>query len=116
MRLDGLKLLGSGCAFIPWLESDYKKCVVAGTNKTEQAETDDAGRVFHTRRVRQNIFDLCRGLRCPLERSAVGQLQVDVGVALIFIRKEARRHTIAKESGGDAERQQEHNHHSSFFE
>jgi hypothetical protein len=91
MRLDGLKLLGSGCAFIPRLESDYKESVVAGTNKTEQAETDDAGRVFHTRCARQNVFDLCRGLRCPLQRSAVGQLQVDVRVALIFIRKEARR-------------------------
>src|SRR5277367_3781740 len=116
MRLDGLKLLGSGRAFIPRLESHYKESVVAGTNKTEQAETDDAGRVFHTRRTRQNVFDLRRGLRGPLQRCAVGQLQVDIRVALIFIWKETRRHTTAKESGGRAKSQQEHDHYEGLLE
>src|SRR5580658_4972674 len=101
MRLDGLKLFGSGLSFIPRLESDNEESVVAGTNKTEQAETDDTGRVLHPRCVRQNVFDLCRGLRCPLQRCAVGQLQVDVGIALVFIRKETRRHTTAEECSHD---------------
>src|ERR1700722_15621823 len=105
MRLDGLKLLGSGLAFIPWLESDYEESVVTGTNKTEQAEADDACRILHTRCVRQNVFDLCCSLRRPLQRSAIGQLQVDVCVALILIRKEARRHTAAEESGRHAKGQ-----------
>src|ERR1700728_3747397 len=108
MRLDGLKLLGSGRALIPRLERDDKESVVAGANKTEQAEADDAGRVFYTRRIRQNVFDLGRSLRCRLQRSTVGQLQIDVRVALIFIRKEARRHTTAKESGRHAKGQQKH--------
>src|SRR5580658_4749339 len=116
MRLDRLKLFGSGGAFIPRLESDDEESVVAGTNKTEQAETDDAGRVFHPRCVRQNVFDLCRGLRCPLQRSAVGQLQIDIRVALIFIRKEAGRHTTAKETSRRAKSQQQDDHHEGLFE
>src|SRR5580704_1572660 len=115
MRLDGLKLLGSGRAFVPRLESDYKESVVAGTHETEQAETDDAGGVFHARCVRQNVFDLRRGLRCPLQRCAVGQLQIYIRVALILIGKEARWHAIGKKASSNAKTQQEHNHHSSFL-
>src|ERR1700679_1782459 len=111
MRLDGLELFGPGCPFVPRLESDDEESVVAGPNKTEQAETNDAGRVFHTRSVCQNVFDLGRSLRCSLQRRAVGQLQIHIRVTLVFIGKETRRHAIGEESSGNAKSQQKRNHH-----
>src|SRR3984957_12970026 len=116
MRLDGLKLFSSGRAFVPRLQCDYEESVVAGANETEQAEADDAGRIFHPRSACQNVFDLGRGLRCPLPRGAVGQMQVDICIALIFIGQETPRYAGAKESGCDAEGQQEHNYYGSFPE
>src|ERR1700721_4127233 len=100
MRLDGLELLCSGSALIPRLERDHEESVVAGANKTQQTETDDAGRIFHSRRAGENVFDLCRGLRCSLERSAVGQLHVHIQETLILIGKKTRRHGLAKNPGG----------------
>src|SRR5579863_9043718 len=116
MRLDRLKLLVSGRALVPRLESDDKESVVAGANKTEQTEADDAGLVFHPRCVRQNVFYLCPCLRCSLERRVIGQLQIHIDIALIFIGKKARRYPIGEESRREAKDQQKHNHHCCFLE
>src|SRR5580658_957772 len=116
MRLDGLELLSPGRALIPRLERDYEESVVAGANKTQQAETDDAGRIFHTGRAGENVFDLGRGLRCSLERSAVRQLHVHIQETLILIGKKTRRHAIGKESCGNAESQKKRNQHGRLFE
>ena len=56
--------------------------------------------VYFTPGVFARMSSICFAASgCPFQRCAVGQLQVDICVALIFIRKEARRHTFGKESG-----------------
>lgn len=57
-RLDRLILFGCGFPFTPFLRADKDEGVVAGADKTEQAETDDARGRFNARCFGQNLFDL----------------------------------------------------------
>ena len=116
MRLNGLKLLGSRGAIVPRIEGDDEKCVVTGTNETQQAEAHGCGRVMNPRRIQNNFFDLCRHCGGPFERRSVWQLKIDVSVALVFVRQETRRHESREKSCGDAEGHEQHNDDHCFSE
>ena len=42
MGFQRLELLIARFSVVPWLEGDEEGCVVAGTNKTQQAKPDEA--------------------------------------------------------------------------
>src|SRR5439155_16409174 len=71
-------------------------------------ETDDAGRVLNAWCVRQDFLHI----RCyrgrALERSTIRELEVYEGIALIFVRKEARRHAVGKKHSAHAEGHEQH--------
>src|ERR1700733_15932482 len=110
MRLDLLKLFVPSLAIVPRLESNEEKRVVTGANEAQQTESHDAGRVLNSGRVANDLVHLRRRLRGPFERSAVGQLEIHVREALIFIGQKARRQMLRKKSSGGAKGQQQDNH------
>src|SRR5271154_5938441 len=103
MRFDFLELLGPALSFAPRLESYEKESVIAGTHETEQAETYNAGRVFDSRRVRKYLLHFFGRFVGALKRSSVGELHVDVAIALVFIRQKARRHFATDKCCRDAD-------------
>src|SRR5277367_1049578 len=110
MSLDRLKLLVACFAIVPGLEGDEKERVVTGSNEAEQTESHDAGRGLNSGCVSNDLIHLRGGLRGAFERSAIGELQVHVGVTLIFVRQKARWEMLGKESAGRAKSQQQHDH------
>src|SRR5271156_4219875 len=106
MRLQGLILLVSGLPFVPGLEGDEKGRIVAGTNITQQAEADEGSDSCDSRRIQQNFFHIGGDGRGASEGGAVGQLQIDQSVALIFVGKEARRDTAGKKETSTAKDRQ----------
>src|SRR5262249_27761146 len=57
-RFDDLELLFAALSVVPWLQRDPEEGVVAGTRKTQQAEANDAGGVFHSRSLGQDALNL----------------------------------------------------------
>ncbi len=55
-----------------------KNRVVARAHETQQTESDNACRVLHARRFRQDVFNLSRDRIRPLQRRRIRQLQIDV--------------------------------------
>ena len=60
------------CAFAPRLERDKEERAVSVLHQTEQAKSDDAGRVLNAWSFAENVFDFAAGLIGPFERSGVG--------------------------------------------
>src|SRR5579862_3452484 len=114
MRLDRLYLLRSLLAAAPFVERDPAKAVVAGAHKTEKAESENRGAVFHTRGLRQDVLHLVHHLIGALQRSGVRELQVQIEEALVFIGYEAVRNPVAdKVAGRAAAHQKQHSHYRS---
>ena len=101
--LDCLKLFLPRLSVTPFLQGYEEERVVGGTDKTEETESNNGGGVFNAWSLSQNLFDFPRHLVRALQRRRVGELEIDVKVSLIFVRQEARRHLIAKESCGYTE-------------
>ncbi len=101
-------LFRSRCAIAPGLKSYEIEGVVTGAYKAEQAEANNACRVLDTWGVGENVLNLFRRFARTLQRSRIRKLHVDEDIALVFIGKEARRQTAAKETCAHAERR---NHH-----
>src|SRR6266403_61599 len=59
---DLLVLFFSLLANIPIFQCDKEKGVITGSDEAQQANTDDAGGVLHTRRFGQDFLDLLRDL------------------------------------------------------
>src|SRR5882762_11210203 len=110
MRLDGLKLFGSGLALIPRLERNKKERVVTGAHEAEQTEADDTCRVFNPRSIAQDFFHVRCDRSGAFQRSSVRELEIDEGIALIFVRKKTRWHSAGKKAGRHA-KGHEQNHH-----
>src|SRR5208282_1242745 len=111
---DLLELFIAGFAVVPGLEGDEEKAVVASTDKTEQAEADDAGGVLDARSVSEDVFDFARDFVGALHRSGVWQLQIDVEIALVFIGKKAGRDLNAEKAGGGSEEHEEYESDGAF--
>ncbi len=110
MRLDGLKLFGSGLALIPGLERNKKERVVTGAHEAQQTEADDTGRVFNPRSIAQDFFHVGRDRSGAFQRSSVRELEIDEGIALIFVRKETRWHSAGKKGGPHSKGHEQHDH------
>src|SRR5580692_9124298 len=102
MRLDCLELFGSLGALIPRLECDKKERVVTGAHVAQQTETDDACRVLYAGRAHQDFLYISGSRSCTFQRSAVRELKIDEGVALIFVWKKTRRYSVGKKSARQA--------------
>src|SRR4029077_15168495 len=116
VRLNGLKLFGACRALIPRLERDKKERVVTGAYKAEQTKTDDAGRVSNSRCICQNFFNVSRDGCRAFQRSSVRELEIDVGIALVFVRKEARGHSVGKKAARQAKGHEQHDHDDGLSE
>src|SRR5580704_22100 len=116
MSLDRLKLLSSGFTGVPRLESHREKRVITGTNKAQQTEAHDGGRVLNTRGTHDDFFDIRRNRSRPLQRSSVGQLQIDIGITLIFVREEARRQAAGEKARCHPKGYQQDNQDDGFAE
>src|SRR5712692_1522916 len=110
MRLDRLKLFCSCRALIPGLERNKKERVITSAHVAQQTEADDAGRVSNPRRTRQDFFHISRGRGRAFQRSPVRKLEIDEGIALIFVRKEARWHSAGKKAACQAKGHEQHDH------
>src|SRR4029077_13972785 len=66
-RFDVFVLLFRFFAFLPRLEGDEEEGAIGILNDTKQAEADDRGRVFHSRHLVDEFFDLARRLVSSLE-------------------------------------------------
>src|SRR5207247_1016252 len=86
MRLDCLILFFRFRSFAPRFEPDKEKCAVGILGETQQAESNDAGGVLHTRRFAQKIFNLATDLVGPFERRRVGQWTLYKDIPLVFFR------------------------------
>ena len=115
MSLDRLKLLVSRLAGVPGLEGHRKERVVAGTNKTKQTEAHDGGRVLNPGGIHNDFFNVLRDRSRPLQRSRVGQLQIDIGVPLIFVGEEARGQAIGEEPRRNPKSHQQYNQYRSLL-
>ena len=111
MRLDRLKLFGFCPALIPGLERDKEERVITGAHVAQQTEAYDAGRVLDPRRTRQNFFHIGSDRGRALHRSPVRKLEIDEGIALIFVRKETRWHSAGKKAARHAEGHEQHDDH-----
>ena len=116
MSLDRLKLLVPAFAGVPGLESHREKRVIAGTNKAQQTEAHDAGRVLNSGGTHDDFFDISRNRSRPFQRSSVGQLQIDIGIPLIFVREEARRQPAGEEARCKPKGHQQDNQDNCFLE
>src|SRR5580692_11017348 len=112
MRLDGLILFGLGFAVLPGLEGYKEECVIGSPGEAEQTETNDAGGVLNPWSLCEHRFYLFRSLACAFQGRRIGQLHVDVEVALVFIRHEAGGQMIAKKPRRNAGNDKQHHHHS----
>src|ERR1700733_8397910 len=101
MSLNLLKLLCPCFSFSPRFESDEEKSVVTGAHKAQQTEPDDAGGVLAARCISHDFFHGSCRLIGTLQGRGVRELHVDISVALVFVRQEARRYTAAKKTRGD---------------
>src|SRR5258708_5219287 len=102
MRVNLAVLFFSLRAVIPRFQGDKDKGVITGSNEAEQAETDDAGAVLHTRCVGQYLFDFLYRFIGALQRGSVWKLEIQEEIPLIFIRQEARGHPPTDETGRPA--------------
>src|ERR1700733_4307766 len=112
MRLDGLILFGLGFAVLPGLERYKEECVIRSPGETEQTETNDACGVLNARSLCEHRFYLFRSLACTFHRCRIGQLHVDIEVALVFIRHKAGRQVFAKKPSCTTGDDKEDHYHS----
>src|SRR6202046_3212661 len=112
MRPNGLILFAPASALIPGFQRHPEKGVIRGPDVAEQAETYDAGGVLNPRRVCEKVLDLSCGRACTLQGRGIGKLHIDVEVALVFIRQEARRQMFAEEPRGNPGDYKQHHHHA----
>src|SRR5262249_45393594 len=77
-------------SLLPLLERDEEEGGVARPREAQEAESDDARRRLDARRSREHLLDLPRGGDGPLQRGRARKLEVQVDVALVLIRQEAR--------------------------
>ena len=105
-------LLLRAAPLIPRFFGDEEESTVGILHAAEQAEADDGGAALDTGRIQDHLFDLARDLGRALERSGVGQLEIDVHVAVIFFRQKRRRQLSAHVDGrgGDCAQQQQAQH------
>src|SRR5579862_613663 len=101
MCLERLKLFVTLCAFTPRLELNKKGGVVTGANKAQEAEAHKRGRVLHPRCVHDDFFYIGNNRGRTFQRRSVWKLNIDIGIALIFIREKAGRKMARKESCRD---------------
>src|SRR6185295_16206728 len=106
--LDFLILFRSCFAITPWLQSDEKESVVTGPDKTEQAEANNACRVFHAWRTGEDILNLPSRFAGACQRCRIRKLHIDVDIALIFIGQETRRQSAAEKTSRNAQHHQRH--------
>jgi len=66
--------------------------------------------------MQQDFLYAFHGLCCTFQRRAVRQLHVDESIALIFVRKEARRDAVGKEAAGYGKDGEHHNHHGGLLD
>src|SRR5205085_1136813 len=76
--LNLLKLLVARLAVVPRLQRDEEEAVIAGAHKAQQAKSDNAGRVLHSRSAGQGVFDLSRDRISALKGRSIRQLQIYV--------------------------------------
>src|SRR5207302_9999052 len=93
------------------VERDKKERVMTAAHVAQKSEAHDAGRVLNPRRTRQDFFHTSSGRGRAFHRSAVWKLEIDEGIALIFVRKEAGWDSAGKKAGRHAEGNQQHDHH-----
>src|SRR5262249_53211730 len=107
MRFESLKLLFTSAALVPRFEI-YEECSVPRRkHKAQQTKGHEAGRVFNTWGIHDDFLDLIRYRARAFQRCAARQLDADIGIALIFVRKEARGNTTGEEKSGRSEHPQQ---------
>src|SRR6516164_7344953 len=60
--------------------------------------------------IHNDLLNVLHNRGGAFERGRVGELDIDVGVALVFVWKKARWDTAREKSCGDAKHQQQHRH------
>src|SRR5580658_4243759 len=116
MHLERLKLLGPCFPFVPRLEGDKIGGVVTGTDETEQTKPDEAGAVLDARRLHDDLFLLFRNRSRAFEGGAIGQLHVNVGVTLIFVREKTGWHAVGKKPCRHAKNNEQNHDYGAFAE
>ena len=66
--------------------------------------------VLDPRRIHQDFFHISRDRGRAFQRSSVRELHIDVGIALIFVGKEARRDSVGKKATRHAKDHKQHDH------
>src|ERR1700691_3211885 len=89
MHLNGLIRFVSALAVVPRFKADPKESVVAGPDKTEQAETNHARRVLNARRICEDLLHLLGSRAGALQGCRIRKLHVDIEVALVFVGQKA---------------------------
>src|SRR4029077_13165685 len=77
-------------------------------------KADDAGGVLNSRRVGQHIFDFSGDRIGALKGSSVGQLKIDVEIALILVGQKARGNLAAKKGSPCSEHHEEKEREGAF--
>src|SRR5690606_34144480 len=88
---DLLELLCLGFPVAPFFHADPSEAGVARADQTQQAEARDGGDMLHARYSGGYYLQFGHDLLRALERSGIGELDIDVEVALILIRNETDR-------------------------
>ena len=84
IALNVLELLFFAFADIPWLEIHEEETGVRALHLSEKREVGDSDNAFDARGLEQRVGDLLLGGIRALRRSAVGKLQREEHVALVF--------------------------------
>src|SRR5271170_143562 len=110
MHLDGLIRFVATLTVVPRFKADPKEGVVAGPDKTEQAETNHASRVLNARRICEDLLYLSRSRAGALQRRRIRKLHVDIEVALVFVGQEAGGQMRPHEPRGASGHREQHQH------
>ena len=113
---DGLKLLLPAFPLVPLLHADEGEGVVTGADKAQQAEAGDGGDVIHARDLRCHLLQLRHYRFRSLQGCRVGQLDVHVEVALVFIGHKTGGQFAADPQAGHGEADQKHHRDRRFVQ
>jgi len=102
-----LALLLRFLALFPGLECHEEESVVRRADSAQETEPGDRRRISHTRRVREDGFDLPAHLIGSLERRRFRKLDVQVHVSLILYREKAGRQLHAQPARNNRDRDEE---------
>ena len=86
-------------ALVPRLERHEEEAVVGRRHVREKAEAGDRVVVLDALRLGEDLLDLAADVVGPLQRRRVGELDVQVEVALVLVGNEAARELLAEAAG-----------------